>query len=218
VSRSPGPPPGFEPRPEWLDPLVRASRAVRADQLAHSHPPDPGARHSAVLIAVRDGAAGPAVLLIERAAAMRNHAGQVAFPGGGEEPGDVDAAATALREAHEEVGLDPTSVHVEAALPQLFLRPSGFLVTPVLAWWARPHAVHAVEVTEVARVAVMPLADLADPANRFRVRHPSGIAGPGFAADGLFIWGFTAALLASLLRLGGWERPWDERKFRPLPS
>jgi 8-oxo-dGTP pyrophosphatase MutT (NUDIX family) len=210
--------PGTEPRPTWLDPLVRAARAVRAEQLAQSHPPEPGARHSAVLIAMRDAPAGPAVLLIERAAAMRHHAGQVAFPGGGEEPGDADAAATALREAGEEVGLDPASVQIEAVLPQLFVRPSGFLVTPVLGWWARPHAVHAVDVTEVARVAVVPIADLADPVNRFRVRHPSGIGGPAFTADGLFIWGFTAGLLASLLRLGGWERPWDARQLRRLPD
>ena len=63
---------------------------------------------------------GPGLLLIERARSLRTHAGQVAFPGGAVDPGDVDPPATALREAHEEVGLDPATVVVAATLPSLY--------------------------------------------------------------------------------------------------
>jgi 8-oxo-dGTP pyrophosphatase MutT (NUDIX family) len=203
--------------PEWLGPLVASMQGITFADLSRFGPPDDGSgRESAVLIAFTAGDDGPGVLLLERAASMRTHAGQAAFPGGAADPGE-DAPATALREAQEEVGLDPASVQVIATLPALFLPPSGFVVTPVLAWWRSPHPVHAVAVDEVASVAVIPVAELVDPANRFTVAHPSGFRGPGFDAGGLFIWGFTAGLLDRLLTLGGWAREWDQTLVRPLP-
>ncbi|MGN6598283.1 MAG: hypothetical protein ACTHMW_03215, partial [Actinomycetes bacterium] len=69
-----------------------------------------------------------------------------------------------------------------------------------------------------ARVAAVPLEELLEPANRFRVRHPSGYVGPGFRAGGFFVWGFTAGLLAALIRLAGWERPWDESRVVDHPG
>jgi 8-oxo-dGTP pyrophosphatase MutT (NUDIX family) len=204
--------------PEWLAPLVRAARAIDHWDFARFPTPAGGSRESAVLMAISDTGDGPGVLLIERAANLRTHAGQVAFPGGAVDPGDVDPPATALREAHEEVGLDPAAVVVAATLPSLYLPPSGFVVHPVLAWWARPHVVRVVDAAEVASVAVVPVAELADPANRFRVSHPSGYIGPGFAAGGLFVWGFTAGLVDGLLRLGGWDREWDQDALRPIPG
>jgi 8-oxo-dGTP pyrophosphatase MutT (NUDIX family) len=160
----------------------------------------------------------PAVLLIERAADLRKHAGQVAFPGGAVDPDDADEVAAALREAREEVGLDPASVTVFAKLPAVFIPVTGFVVTPVLAWWHEPHPVDAIDPLEVASCAVVPIAALVDPANRFRVRHPSGWYGPGFEVDGLFVWGFTAGLLDSVLTLAGWNRPWDTGRERDLPA
>ena len=205
--------------PDWLQPLADAARAVRPQELSRFLPPDDGSgRPSAVLMAFADTADGPGVLLIERAADMRTHAGQVAFPGGATDPEDPHAVATALREAEEEVGLDPSTVHIVAELPALYLPPSGFVVSPVLAWWTAPHEVSPVDAAEVARVAVVPVRALADPANRFRVSHPSGLVGPGFEVAGLFVWGFTAGLLDHLLRLGGWAQPWDESRIRPLPA
>jgi len=205
--------------PHWLRPLAAAARNVQPADLSRFLPPDDGSgRASAVLMALAETADGPGVLLIERAADMRTHAGQVAFPGGAADPDDPHRVATALREAEEEVGLDPASVHVVAELPAIFLPPSGFVVTPVLAWWSDPHPVTAVDPVEVAGVAMVPISELSDPANRFRVVHSSGWQGPGFAAGGLFIWGFTAGLLDRLLAFGGWERPWDETRLRPLPS
>src|SRR5581483_11573501 len=122
------------------------------------------------------------------------------------------------REAEEEVGLDPESVRVVAELPPIYLPPSGFVVTPVLAWWTDVHPVAPMDSAEVARVELVPIAELAAPRNRFRVVHPSGWIGPGFEVDGLFIWGFTAGLLDRLLVIGGWEQPWDEDRRRPLPE
>ena len=96
-------------------------------------------------------------------------------------------------------------------LPDLFIPPTGYVVTPVLAHWADPTAVHAVDPAETAMVVRVPLAVLADPAHRMQVRHPSGYQGPAFHVAGLVVWGFTGALLSALLHLGGWERAWDPR-------
>jgi len=201
-----------------LHPLVDSLAGITFADLARFGPPEDGSgRESAVLIALAETVDGPGVLLLERAATMRTHGGQAAFPGGATDPGE-DPRTTALREAAEEVGLDPVSVQVIATLPALYLPPSGFVVTPVLAWWRDPHPVRAVAASEVARVAVVPVGELVDPANRFRVRHPSGFRGPGFEAGGLFIWGFTAGLLDALLTLGGWARDWDETRERDLPA
>ena len=121
------------------------------------------------------------MLLIEKSAHLRSHAGQPAFPGGGVDPGDDYPVGTALREAEEEAGIDPAGVRVLATLQELFLPPSDRLVVPVVGWWDDPRDVTVGDPREVARVARVPLADLADPANRFRVRHPSGYVGPAFA-------------------------------------
>ena len=205
--------------PEWLRPLAVAARAVQPGDLSQFLPPEDGSgRASAVLIVLTEAADGPSVLLIQRAADMRAHAGQVAFPGGAVDPDDPTHVSAALREAEEEVGLDPASVHVIAELPAIFLPPSGFVVTPVLAWWTDIHPVTAVDPAEVAAVALVSIADLSDPEKRFQVVHPSGWIGPGFAAGGLFIWGFTAGLLDRLLVLGGWAVPWDHTRQRALPE
>ena len=86
-----------------------------------------------------------------------------------------------MREANEEVGLDPASVQLLGTLPAIFIPVTGFVVTPVLAWWREPHPVSAIDPLEVARAAVVPIAELVDPANRFRVKSPRGDwLGPAF--------------------------------------
>ncbi|MEO8556813.1 MAG: CoA pyrophosphatase [Actinomycetota bacterium] len=182
-------------------------------------PPDEGGRQSAVLILFGpDVDGGEDVVLTERSHSMRSHAGQVSFPGGALDPTDVGPAAAALREAQEEVGLDPTGVQVVAELPALYLPPSNFVVTPILAWWAEPSAIDIVDHREVARVLRVPLSELTDPAKRFTITHPSGFVGPAFDVDGLLVWGFTAGLLSKVIELAGLERSWDRDDHRPLPS
>jgi 8-oxo-dGTP pyrophosphatase MutT (NUDIX family) len=207
-----------ESRPGWVSALTAAAATAGVGDLARQMPHDGAGRLSAVLMALGETDAGLGVLLLQRASSLRTHPGQVAFPGGATDPGDSGPVATALREASEEVGLNADSVDVLTALPPLYLPPSGFLITPVLAWWHTPHEVGVLDPAEVARVEVVPIAELADPANRFHVALPRGDLGVGFATRGLFIWGFTAGLLDHVLNLGGWARPWDHDEVRALPG
>jgi 8-oxo-dGTP pyrophosphatase MutT (NUDIX family) len=203
------------PAPRWLRDL--GSRAAEMPVAGPLRPPPDGGRESAVLILVGSGPDGPDLLITQRAADMRRHAGQVAFPGGAVDQADGGPVAAALREAAEETGLDSSGVEVLSVLPELFVARSGFRVTPVIGWWRRPCAVAPADPAEVAAVARVPLADLADPANRFVAQHPSGRAGPAFDVHGLLVWGFTALLVDRLLAFGGWERPWDAQRVRDLP-
>jgi len=206
------------PPPSWLQPLLSAINDVDSSLFSLLPTPEQG-RPAAVLILLGEQAGhGPDVLVLQRSATMRTHAGQVAFPGGAADPSDADACATALREAQEEVGLDPVTVTVLRRLPTLWIPVSDFLVTPVLAWWHRPHPVSATAPAEVAHVARLPLSELADPDNRLQVRHPSGYTGPAFQVRGMLVWGFTAGVLSTLLELGGWSRPWDADRVESLPA
>jgi 8-oxo-dGTP pyrophosphatase MutT (NUDIX family) len=180
--------------------------------------PSATARRSAVLILFGEGPAGPDVLLIEKSPHLRRHAGQPAFPGGGAEPGEEFPVGTALREAHEEAGVSPDGVRVLAVLPELFLVHSDNLVVPVVGWWDDPREVSTGDPREVARVARVPLAELVDPANRYRVRITTGYVGPAFGVAGMVVWGFTAALLDSVLTAAGLDLPWDTTDVRPLAT
>jgi 8-oxo-dGTP pyrophosphatase MutT (NUDIX family) len=159
------------------------------------------------------------VLLTQRAATMRSHSGQVAFPGGAADPEDDGPVSTALREAQEETDLDPAGVRPVALLPPIYVPVSGFEVTPVLAYWQRPSPVRVVDPAEAARVARVPVRDLIDPDNRFTIRHRTlGYESPAFLADGMLVWGFTAGLLAGLIAAAGWEIPWNTRDVRDLET
>ncbi len=160
------------------------------------------------------------LLLTERAHDMRSHPGQVSFPGGTIDPGETPVEA-ALREAEEETGLDAAGVEVFAELPELWLPPSNFAVTPVLGWWAEETPVGVVDPAEVHAVYRVPLDDLLDPTHRVSVRHPSGWVGPGFLIGpdhDIVLWGFTAGIIARLLDFLGWARPWDPDRVRDLPT
>lgn len=204
--------------PAWLQPLVDALPRVRVEDFTSFAPPPEGGRDSAVLVLFGEGPGGPDLLVIERAHTMRSHAGQPAFPGGALDPGDAGPVGAALREAAEEVGLDPFSVDVLGQLPALYLPPSGFVVHPVLAWWREPHPVRVVDVAEVAAVVRIPVAELVDPANRVTVAHPSGWVGPAFEVRDLLVWGFTAGLLDRLLAVAGLEVEWDRSRRRELDA
>ena len=181
--------------PGWLADLAVAATAMQVPAI--SQPPATGGRLSAVLVLFGDGPSGPDLLYIQRSAGLRRHAGQPAFPGGVLEEDELadpigGPVAAALREAEEEVGLDPSGVEVLATLPEMFIPRSGFRVIPVLAWWRTPSAVRPVDIGEVAAVERIPVADLVDPTRRLMLRVPSGRASPAFRVGSLLIWGFTA--------------------------
>jgi len=192
--------------PEWLQPLASAVPDVQTSHLTRFAPTDGQGRSAAVLVLFGDG---PDVLVIERARGPVAHSGQPAFPGGAREESDNDTVATALREAHEETGVDPGAIHVFGALPDLWVPVSGYVVSPVLAWWHSPHPVRVQDPSEVSRVQRVDVSALVDPTNRYTVVHPSGYRGPGFVVHDLLIWGFTAGVLSGVLDLSGWQQPWD---------
>ena len=202
--------------PQWLEPLAERMPGLRGEDLTRFLPPPEGGRAAAVLMLMGEGPDGPDVLIIERAHDMRSHAGQPAFPGGAVDPEDAGPIAAALREAREETGLDTSGIDVFALVPDLWVPVSGFVVTPVLGYWREPSPVSAVDLTEVASVHRIPISELVDPANRTRVRHPSGYIGLGFTVRGLVIWGFTAGILSGMLDLAGWSEPWDDSRIIDL--
>ena len=219
---TPDGPDGPAPLPDWLEPVRRGAAGITVEELTRFVPP-PGSetRHGAVLLLFGEGASGPDLLLTERAHDMRSHPGQVSFPGGSTDTEDDSPVETALREAEEETGLDPAGVEVFATLPVLWLPPSNFSITPVLAWWRRESEVAVVDPAEVHAVYRVPIADLLDPRHRVSVRHPSGWTGPGFLigeTKDLVLWGFTAGIIARLFDFLGWSRPWDAARVQELPD
>ena len=187
---------------------------LRADVLLFN--PERPPRIASVLIPliVREG--GVCVLLTERTAHLHDHAGQISFPGGRVEKDDADAIATALREAHEEIGLPPDHVDVIGTLPE-YLTATGYKVTPVIGLIERMF-LPVLDAFEVSEVFEVPLAFLMDPINHERRIFQLGDAGRTFyaipyatperAADGrrYFIWGATAAILRNLYQFLRAER------------
>jgi 8-oxo-dGTP pyrophosphatase MutT (NUDIX family) len=208
--------------PAWLEPVRRGAETITADELTRFVPPEGSrTRRGAVLLLFGEGPDGPDLLLTERAHDMRSHPGQVSFPGGSTDPTDGSPAVTALREAQEETGLDPAGVQVFATLPELWLPPSNFAVTPVLGWWRTETPVRAVDPAEVHAVYRVPVSELLDPAHRVSVRHPSGWRGPAFLIGedkDLVLWGFTAGIISRLFDFLGWTRAWDPEVMRELPQ
>ncbi|MGO0576482.1 NUDIX hydrolase [Ornithinimicrobium panacihumi] len=210
--------------PAWLTGFAERVPGIPGETFSRFLPPPGGGRRSsAVLVLFAPGWEEPedtTVVITERAHSMRSHAGQPAFPGGGTEEGDLDAEATALREAWEEIGLDPGGVDVLTELPTLHIPVSGYDVTPVLAWWREPEPgqLYAKDRREVERVVQPSVASLIDPSRRFQVHHPSGFVGPAWDVEGLLVWGFTAGILDRVLDLAGLAPGWDRSALRDLPE
>lgn len=200
--------------PHWLSPIEQASQ--NSLSLTSQGHPDKGHRYAAVLILIGPHEDHGDVLLIERAIGQDKHSGQPAFPGGQVESFDISRSATALREANEETGLDPNSVHLIAQLPNVWVPPSNFLVTPILAWWKEPHELFVGDESEVQRIQRVPIADITNPSNRLMVRTPSGFIGPAFNIASMLVWGFTGGLLSDIVDLGGWTQPWDQSRIEEI--
>jgi 8-oxo-dGTP pyrophosphatase MutT (NUDIX family) len=176
----------------------------------------PGRPRPAAVLVLLSRHSDPTVLLTVRSSSLRQHAGQVSFPGGGVEPGE-SAVAAALRESAEEVGLEPALVTVLGELPAARIRVSRFSVRIVVGAWDGSARLGPQDPAEVAAVLQVPLSGLADPAVRVTWRHPGGVSGPGFDLGDVFVWGFTAFVLDAVLAVGGWQRPWDETRLVAVP-
>ena len=172
---------------------------------------------SAVLLLLSDGP-DPNLVYTERAGGLRDHGGQVSFPGGRADRGDEGAVATALREANEEIGLGPDEVHVLGTMPAVNLSVTGFDVVPVVGWRSAESALTPGDPREVASVHAWPVSALADPGRRVSARHTGRTIGPAWQFGDLFVWGFTAFLTDLLLRIGGWEQPWDAGRLVEVPE
>ncbi|MBQ0932816.1 CoA pyrophosphatase [Ideonella sp. 4Y16] len=166
---------------------------------------------AAVLVPLVPRPHGLSVLLTERTAHLHDHAGQVSFPGGRTDPEDADAVATALREAHEEVGLGAERIEVIARLPT-YTTVTRYVVTPVVGLVDPDHQL-ALDAFEVAEAFEVPLAFLMNPAHhrRHRFEAAPGVwreflsmpwsPDPAGQPDRFFIWGATAAMLRNLYHL-----------------
>jgi len=165
-----------------------------------SLPSFPNARHSAVLIALAPGPAGPEVLLTRRSWEMRSHKGEISFPGGRTDPGETPVQ-TALREAHEEVGLPPERVVVRGELEHLNTVVSRSYIVPKVATVDEPVSLEP-RTMEVDRVLWVPLREFTRP-DTYR----SEVWGIGptdrtlhfFELDDETVWGATAHMLVDLL-------------------
>lgn len=156
---------------------------------------------AAVLVPIVVRPSGLTVLLTQRTAHLRDHAGQVSFPGGRCETADATPVHTALREAQEEVGVDPAQVEILGCLPE-YLTSTGFHVTPVVGLVTPPLNLH-LDDFEVAEAFEPPLEFLLDPANhrREQITHRGELREYwAMPWKGYYIWGATAGMLVSLHR------------------
>ena len=161
--------------------------------------PDPGLLKPAAVLVPVVARPEPTMLLTRRATHLKDHSGQVSFPGGRVQAGDPSPEATALREAREEIGLDPVHVELLGRMPEYHTR-TGFRITPVVAILTPPFALQP-DANEVEEIFEVPLAFLLDPANRQRQsREWQGELRWFYAMpyERHYIWGATAGMLVNL--------------------
>ena len=191
---------GSQPRHELADWRMLGVDAERSRRLARHFPPDPVA--AAVLVALVDRPEGLSVLLTERASQLAKHAAQISFPGGRLEDSDADIASAALREAQEEIGLDPSRVRVFGYLPD-HLVFSGYRVTPVLSLVTPPFAL-VPNPAEVAAVFEVPVSHVFDAGNhkaRLRRVGDEDMLLYDIPWQGQNIWGATAGMLLTFVHM-----------------
>ena len=143
--------------PDWLENFITLPDRLGHDDFIYNlRGGNDETKKGAVLILLNEGPCGPEVLITLRSNELRSHSGQPSFPGGAVESGET-AQEAALRESAEEVGISPETVGVIAQLPELYLPPSNFHVTPILAYWHQPHALGSNFSNEVVRAELISL-------------------------------------------------------------
>ncbi len=191
---------GSLPRHELADWRLLGVDSERNRRLQKHFPADPVP--AAVLVPLIDRPGGLTVLLTQRATQLARHSGQISFPGGRLEPTDADVASAALREAHEEIGLDPARVRVFGYLPDHIVI-SGFRVTPVLALVTPPITLE-LNPAEVAGVFEVPVAHVFDSSNhqaRLRRVGDEELMLYDIPWEGQNIWGATAGMLLTFVSM-----------------
>ena len=183
--------------------LARLRKALAGP--APKAPPPPGKREAAVLMLFDPAREGIPLLFVRRADHLRLHAGQIGLPGGSREHGDRDIVATALREAGEEVGVDPADVEVIGSLPARLTHRSDLRLTPIAALQRRPFEVRG-DGFEVAEWFWLPLHNLLAAGHRSE----AWTAEPGetrlvhhYEVEGRTIWGVTGGIVHDLLERFG---------------
>jgi len=191
---------GTQPRHELADWRLLGVNAEHSRRLQRHFPADPVP--AAVLVALVDRPEGLTVLLTERASQLTKHAAQISFPGGRLEKSDPDIASAAVREAQEEIGLDPHRVRVFGYLPD-HLVISGFRVTPVLSLVTPPFSLvpNPAEVAEVFEVPVSHVFDRNNHKARLRRVGDEDLLLYDIPWQGQNIWGATAGMLLTFVRM-----------------
>lgn len=188
--------------PLWVRERLAAVPAARPGDLPlFRHPDHVTPVAAAVLVPLVRRATEVRVLLTQRTAHLNDHAGQISFPGGRVDEGDVDRVHTALREAEEEIGLPRDRVEILGTLPDYDIM-TGFRVTPVVGWVTSPFGLRT-DAFEVADVFEVPLAFFLDPANHQRHSRVVGEVTRHYYAmpwNDRHIWGATAGMLHHLYR------------------
>jgi len=152
-----------------------------------------------VLVLLIDSDNGPNILLTERATALAKYPGVFVFPGGSAETGDEGSIATALREAAEETGIDPTHVHIIGSLPAVELPATRFLVTPVVGWCTRLELTENFNLDEVAAVVQIPLRQLAAKSDTPQRHLAFSSPGRRYSVEGTAVGDMTATVIGALL-------------------
>jgi 8-oxo-dGTP pyrophosphatase MutT (NUDIX family) len=156
---------------------------------------------SAVLLPLYGWPEDPGLIFTERRADMRRHAGEISFPGGRSDPGDADLAATALREAEEEIALDPAAVELAGALPPVSTFVTGYRIQPYVGLVPHPRELDLrPNPTEVETVLTFSFEILRKSYEMRRlIRRGIPIHTPTYEIEGHLIWGATARILGDLL-------------------
>ncbi len=188
--------------PAWQTEITDENRHVMAADIIAKRQAAGKVTRAAVLIPLLLQPNGLSVLLTQRTTHLRDHGGQISFPGGRMDPEDAGPNETALRESEEEIGLERERVEIIGQLPE-YLTVSGYSVTPIIGL-VKPQAEYVLDEFEVADIFEVPLSFLMDPANH-QVRVWQSEQGSrrfySMPYEGRFIWGATAGMLRNLYHL-----------------